>query len=321
VNLKLLDNNSGYINLLKDVQNGNLNHAYLIVSEDGFARECLFTKIALAVFCNTSCGQCPSCKQILSNNNINVHTYDGKKVNVAKIKEITDDIHILPVGNDKKLYFINNAQNLDPRVQNKLLKSLEEPPMYVTIFLGVDNELGLLNTIKSRSKKVYIEPININEIYNDLLDKGIDDAMASLAATYSMGNYEKALAFADDTRYQTIYEETFLTLTNLKNSSQIVDYLYKDIFNKDNISLTLDFMEIFLNDILKICSGSKTELNTLNRDYDLKALAKGFTPTGVSMALLAINDGRKKLNFYINATSVAEKILFDILEAKYKWQQ
>jgi len=136
-----------------------------------------------------------------------------------------------------------------------------------------------------------------------------------------MGNFEKALAFASDTSYQTIYEETFTTLTTLKNSSQIIDHLYKDIFTKDNIGRTLDFMEIFLNDILKIITGSNAEKLTQNRDYDLKQLAKGFTSTGVSMALLAINEGRRKLNFNISAISVAEKVLFDILEAKYKWQQ
>lgn len=322
MNFTLLNNNSGYKSLLADAIKGNLNHAYLIVSEDGEARKALFAKISLTVFCKDACGECAACKQVLSHNHINIRYYDGKnKIKVSEINEFTDDIHILPVGDSKKLYFIDNAELLDPRVQNKILKTYEEPPKYVTIFLGVSNEAGLLSTIKSRGKRIYLEPLSTKTIYRELVDNGISEDMASLAATYSMGNYEKALAFANDTRYQTIYEDTFLTLTTLKNSSQIIDYLYKDIFNKDNISLTLDFMEIFLNDILKITTKSNAEKLTLNRDYDLKQLAKGFTPTGVSMALIAINDGRRKLNFNISCVSVAEKVLFDILEAKYKWQQ
>lgn len=322
MNLALLDNNDGYNNLLKDVKSGKLNHAYLIVSEDGELRRALYTKISMAIFCPNSCGECPVCKRILSRNHLNIHYYNGKdKIKVSEISGLTDDVHILPVGDNKKLYFIDDAQLLDPRVQNKLLKTYEEPPEYVTIFLGVSNEAGLLNTIKSRGKRIVLEPLTVEGIYRELMENGYKDDMAGLAATYSMGNYEKALAFVSDAHYQSIYEDTFLTLTTLKNSSQIIDYLYKDIFNKDNIALTLDFMEIFLNDILKISAGSHGEKFTMNRDYDLNNLAKGFTPAGVSMALIAINEGRKKLNFNISPVSVAEKILFDILEAKYKWQQ
>ena len=38
--------------------------------------------------------------------------------------------------------------------QNSLLKTLEEPPQYITIILLVENENEILNTIKSRCTKI-----------------------------------------------------------------------------------------------------------------------------------------------------------------------
>jgi DNA polymerase III delta prime subunit len=320
--LSLLDTNYGYQNLLADQKSGAFGHAYLIISEDDQVRKAVFKKISLAVFCPTSCGECAHCKKILSNNHINIRVLDGKnRIKVAEINELIENTHILPIDGDKKLYFIDNAELLDPRVQNKLLKTYEEPPSYVTIFLGSANESGLLSTIKSRGKRIYIEPFSAIAVYDELVESGFDEILSQEAASYSAGSMEKALLFVNDERYKNVYEETFNTMMSLKNSSQIIDHLYKDIFSKDNIRLTLDFMEIFLSDIIKIITKSNLEKSTLNRDYDLNKLSKGLTLAGVSMALNAINDARKRLNFNVSALSVAEKVMFDILEAKYKWQQ
>lgn len=322
MNLSLLDTNLGYQNLLSDLKSGALSHAYLILSDDEKVRKATFKKISLAIFCKTSCGECANCKKILSNNHINIRILDGKnKIKVAEINELVDDTHILPIDGERKLYFIDNAELLDPRVQNKLLKTYEEPPKFVTIFLGASNESGLLSTIKSRGKRIYIEPFSSRAIYDELVDLGYDELISEEAASYSQGSMEKALLFVGDEKYKNIYEETFNTLMSLKNSSQIIDHLYKDIFSKDNIRLTLDFMEIFLSDIIKIITKSNLEKSTLNRDYDLTKLSKGLTLAGVSMALNAINDARKRLNYNVSTISVAEKVMFDILEAKYKWQQ
>lgn len=313
---------AAYQSLMRDLSGAGLNHAYLTVSEDGEARKDLFIQIALNVFCPSSCGQCPACKQILSGNHLNARFVDGRsKLKVKDMENIVDDIGIMPVNDSRKLYFIDNAQLLDPRVQNKFLKTYEEPPSYATVFLGASNEAGLLSTVKSRAKTLYIEPYGSSDIFASITALGYSAEIAELAAAYSMGNLEKALRFSSDEKYKTLYEQTFVVLASIKNSSQVADYLFNDIFSKENISVTLDFLEIFITDILKISTGGVLKKYTVNKDYDLNRLAKGFTPAGAAMALSAINEGRKKLAFNVNSVSVAEKILFDILEARYKWQQ
>lgn len=71
---------------------------------------------------------------------------------------------------------------------------------------------------------------------------------------------------------------------------------------------------------MKVTAKSTAKLSTQQRDFDIKTIARGFNPRASSMAINVINECRKKINSNINSVSVAESLLFGILEAKYKWQ-
>jgi hypothetical protein len=79
-------------------------------------------------------------------------------------------------------------------------------------------------------------------------------------------------------------------------------------------------MEIILSDVLILSSKAEIGLKIINRDFDLETIAEGFSAAGAAMAILAINEARTRLYYNINAVSVTERLLFDILEARYKWQ-
>lgn len=52
---------------------------------------------------------------------------------------------------DRKFLIIDNAENIKPQIANKLLKTLEEPPIKCTIFMLNSNSVSLLETITSRA--------------------------------------------------------------------------------------------------------------------------------------------------------------------------
>ena len=57
---------------------------------------------------------------------------------------------------------------MNASAQNKLLKTLEEPPKNVHILLGATSEYPLLATLKSRVKKLEIPPFDNQTIYKAL---------------------------------------------------------------------------------------------------------------------------------------------------------
>ena len=60
-----------------------------------------------------------------------------------------------PITSKKKIYVINNAENMTKEAQNCLLKTLEEPPEFVSIILVSNNENTILTTIKMYKNSIY----------------------------------------------------------------------------------------------------------------------------------------------------------------------
>lgn len=70
----------------------------------------------------------------------------------------------LPIVSERKVYIIDDSELMTKEAQNCLLKTLEEPPAFVTIILIVSNENLILNTIKSRCLKIYFNNISESEL-------------------------------------------------------------------------------------------------------------------------------------------------------------
>ncbi len=318
--LDMLKNTSSYLMLKKDKDNNSLSHAYLVISEDGLARKSFLTLAALSIICKNACMECGACSRILKGIHVDVKTYDGAKMSVKDINALVDDTQTRSIEGGKKIYLIDNAEGLSAAAQNKMLKTYEEPGEDIIIILAANSPSSILTTIRSRAKILHIPPFAATDITKMLIESGCERDDAEVAAAYAQGSLERAERMSGEENYRQAFADALDVLLTLRNSKQLTDYIFLPIFSKENIALTLDFLEIILADILILTSGANVELKTAHRDYDLQQIKKGFTAAGAAMALLAVNEGRKMLYFNINPTSVAERILFDILEAKYKWR-
>ncbi len=297
-----------------------LNHAYLIISDDGLVREEFLHLAAKKIFCPSACGSCENCVAIDENRHPDVLFYDGAEMKVGKVNELTENASLRPMRGDKKLFLIDNADKLSVQAQNKLLKTYEEPPEYVTLILAASGESGILPTVKSRAKKLYFDALSPKEAAELLVKGGESDERARLAAAIADGNMEKAERFLFNPSNSELYDLCFKLLLNLNSSSQIVEYMHCPLFTKENVLTSLDFLEIILSDVLKIKTGNEKSVRNVGREYDLREIAKKFQPQSAAMSIYAVNDGRKKLNANVNSVTTAESVMFDILEARYKWQ-
>ena len=98
---------------------------------------------------------------------------DGKKIKVEDVAALIEDTETKPFESDNKLYFVNYADKMNPAAQNKLLKTLEEPQKAVSIFLGVGSESAILDTVKSRTKKITLDRFSAGDIKDALLSSGV----------------------------------------------------------------------------------------------------------------------------------------------------
>ena len=94
-----------------------------------------------------------------------IETQDGKKnISIDQIRSIDEFIISKPIENNKKVICIKCSENLSVEAQNALLKTLEEPPVYLEFILEAQRLKSLLPTIISRCISIELgasESINI----------------------------------------------------------------------------------------------------------------------------------------------------------------
>lgn len=162
-----------------DIAANKLGHAYILEGPRGSGRHTAAFAAAAALSCENRgrapslpCGECLVCRKVeqgVSPDVIMVRRPEGKAtIGVDVIRDLREDLYILPNENEKKVYIIEEADLMTVQAQNALLLSLEEPPHYVTFFLLAENATSLLETIRSRAPVIRMQLFDAQQIADHL---------------------------------------------------------------------------------------------------------------------------------------------------------
>ena len=139
----LLGNDRLKQNLAESIAKKHISHFYLISGPAGSGKHTLAKLLCAAILCQGSrkpCLSCGPCRKILEGNHPDVITVEDpehKNVAVKIVRQMREDMFILPNESDYKIYLF--PQELGVEGQNALLKILEEPPKYGVFILLTDN--------------------------------------------------------------------------------------------------------------------------------------------------------------------------------------
>jgi DNA polymerase-3 subunit delta' len=319
----LVKSTNAYKIVKSDKERGRLSHAYLIVCADGDNLEGYLKEFAKLFFCkNEGCGECRECKLI--DQKIYADALflprEGESISADDITALVQDTFVKPLESDKKLYVLSNAESMNAVSQNKLLKTLEEPPKNVHILIGATGEYSLLSTVKSRVRKLEIPPFSANALFNALKDECQDSEKLKGAIACSDGTLGKTLALYKDESLMSVMAFVEDMFINMQSSSQVLEYSYKFSLVKCEIEEFLSVTELFARDMLVYISGAK-ELVFSKKEMQNLSSAKGFTRGALIGILQAVVDARKRLDANSGKNMVLEWLLFKILEEKFRWQK
>lgn len=310
-----------YQAVTQDVKSGRLSHAYLVLSPDRGIIKLFNTLVSCLIMCNNSgCGDCDTCRKIKNGNHADImHLVppEGKGLKVSDIEGMINSMYLAPVEpTGKKLYFLYDGDIMNASAQNKLLKTLEEPPEGVTIFISASSEAGVLDTVKSRSRKLNIDHLDVEELYKELSAYyGVGERVMN-ACSFSGGNAGLAEKLIYDNAYIECAEGAWELLTGLNSSKGIADYLNKPYMGKDKLSDTLTSMETILRDALAKVSGGKVW--SVGKDKELEIISSRYSDAALACALEKLTEARQKLQSNCNASNVADALMFNILEVRYR---
>jgi len=304
--------------VLSDIKNKMPNHAYMIISGDSY-RTKLYAKLVAKMFlCDSSnipCGECLSFDKIEHNNHADVFYYPrGSKLTVEESREIVNDSLVIPMEAEKKIYIIENFDKATIQAQNALLKTLEEPPAYVVFILTVNNENLVVNTIKSRAKKI-VEPLLDEKFERKILDElKINNADEILYN--SLGSLGKALELSNNKNALKIFELSLDIFKNMKTSASIIKYSSAILKFKDDYELFLDSLLLTLKEIMMAKVDYERISNQIYKQ-DYLRLADEYSFLAISKIADKIIFSKQMLDSNCNPTSTIENLLMSILEVKY----
>ena len=163
-------NQALYEQLAGAAAGGRLCHAYLFLGPEGIGKRTLARSFAAAVLCRRSgkgepvpCGECGSCKKLLSNSHPDFYCYEGRRganaIHIDTVRGIRQDAYIRPNDGEYKVYLIPHAEDFSIGAANALLKVLEEPPRHAVFLLTAGNKNAVPETIRSRCIQLELYPM------------------------------------------------------------------------------------------------------------------------------------------------------------------
>ncbi|MDE6586451.1 MAG: hypothetical protein K2K80_07220 [Clostridia bacterium] len=178
---KLITGTTAYKIFSGDVAAKRLSHAYMLNFPDSKnMREALviFARAFFNADKNSAEGE-----RITNGSFTDFKLYPApdKKFSAETVAHILDDCAMKPVEGRCKLYCIADFDSASALLQNKLLKTLEEPLEGIHFLLGVSSLAPVLDTVKSRVKLLEIPPFTEEQIYLALERRGHKEINAAAA--------------------------------------------------------------------------------------------------------------------------------------------
>lgn len=250
--------------LKSSLKSEKLSHAYVFCGPSGVGKMLAAINFAKALVCANKvslepCDSCPACKKIEEFTHPDVFMLrpekEGQAIKIDDVRQLIKDIYLKPFEAKKKVYIIDEAQDMKHEAANALLKTLEEPPTDSILILIADNLKALFHTIVSRSQVVRFYPLRYDLIKELLIkEHGMDEAKAHVLSRLSCGSLGEVTRYKDE----DIYEKRS-SLINSVTKRSIAELSFDDL-PKEKVKLYLDILLTWFRDILTAKAGADNSM-------------------------------------------------------------
>lgn len=233
----------------KNLEQNNILHSYLFLGTEGIGKLLFAKEFAKYILCLEEKSENCNCKSCICYNGNNhpdfsVINEEGQTIKIEYIRPVVEKIIEKPIVSNKKVYIINDADKMTEEAQNCLLKTLEEPPEFITIILISSNENLLLNTIKSRCMKIKFNNIPNDDLYKYAINTiGYDAISDNLLNTFE-GSIGKAIKLKENKEEYVNIDQILEGMENkdIIEIMQLANFMY----SKERIFEFLEYLNVSL---------------------------------------------------------------------------
>ncbi len=363
--------------LRRGLLNGRSRHAYLLTGPAAVGKMTLALRFAMALNCQVEaieqrpCFACSSCQTISAGNATDVIVVQDyirrrkcksgsppcscsecKKRSSGRIyyEDIRD--HLLPWVALKpyslpfKVAIYENFHLIFNRLQDILLKTIEEPPPSLKQLILTDTPSEIQSTIRSRAQIITLRPVPQETIKTELLRRGADETRADLLARLSNGRVGWALgAMVDETKlelWRSSQDELLDVLAGSRvqrlkiaermgkiswvtkivaateggEDTEVASERGERVSQRVALYSVLEIWLSFWRDVLLACNGNPANLTNINRREEINQLARRMDSAA---SLRAVQATRKAMNSFDPNRNINSnvRLVLDVLFLEY----
>jgi DNA polymerase-3 subunit delta' len=178
-------------------------HAYLFSGPPGTGKREAATAFAAALVCPVGgCGECPSCRAVVSGHHPDVVVVEreGAAISVDEARRVAGLAQRTPSVSRLQVIVLADFHLVD-RAAPALLKTIEEPPSSTVFVVLADSVPPSLVTIASRCVGVEFVPLETSVLAATLEAEGSTPTVAAAAAAAAHGRLDRARLLAADSGF------------------------------------------------------------------------------------------------------------------------
>jgi DNA polymerase III subunit delta' len=310
--------------LKKHVTNGTTRHAYLFAGPPSLGRRTLALRFAQSLNCQTPleagipCGECRDCKQIQAMQHADLTVVqaesEGGTLKVDQIREARRMLTFKPYQSNYRVAIFLRFQEANDNAANALLKTLEEAPSYAVLILTADNPEQLLPTIVSRCEVLRLRAPRIEEVTQDLENRGLERDQANLIAHISGGRPGFARQLIQSDSLLEKREERLNDLQSLIAGSRVEKFAYADKLarDKDSMRQAILIWLSYWRDVMLRTAQARTPLVNVDRNVEIEDLAGRLDLSAARGVVSRLENALEKMDGNVNSRLLAEVMLLDL---------
>src|SRR5438874_1036299 len=312
--------------LASAIRDGRVAHAYLFAGPNHVGKTLTAMQFAQALNCigeDAPCGRCRQCDRIgsVSHPDVEIVTIGGhclpppgmthpdhktdnsRDIKICQVRRIEQIVSRAPFDASYRVLIIEPADAMNEPAANALLKTLEEAPAGVVLILVTDREELLLDTIRSRARRVPFGGLPKAAIERALRERwDVEPGRAAELARLSSGRLGWAVAALNnesmlESRAEGLASAEAMVVAPLAERFAYAGSLGGS-YTKDRAAVhaTLELWESFWRDLLLLAAGREDEATHRDRLDSLRPLAAQCGVAPAVRALRAIGEARQQLD-------------------------
>jgi DNA polymerase-3 subunit delta' len=258
----------------KNFLSGKLSHALLLGGEKGIGKKTLADEICKIIVCENDkkpCGNCNPCRKIEKGIHPDIFKINpsGKtQMKLEDIKVIFDRVYLKPNDAEYKVFIINQAEKMSSKVQNALLKIIEEPPEDAFFIFLCQNPSSLLPTVRSRVTEMRVPYAEENEV-KDILSQSfasMSNENIGEISRKSRGNVGLGFELCENSELLELYKDVENIVSAICNKDRAILCLALSKYskNKNDALEMINLLKLVFRDTLSILAGTGDIVSGMN---------------------------------------------------------